>query len=200
MIHIEKLLNVSLPFQTHLQLFEIKWYFISFYQGNIFSSRVAESQDFGANIKHCFFILWAWFLSWRIPGGSVGADFSRYTAEYIACISMRTAASGRGSTPRFYCHRSTHYIVHCVGDVIKPAWRGLNSYYCRHALSAMYSGVKSVWFDGVTQYPSTRPGWISISYTVQGYMYFSRKSKFFGSLSGPVSSSAIRSSDIIWPR
>jgi hypothetical protein len=36
--------------------------------------------------------------------------------------SMRTAASGRGNIPRFYCHISTHYIVHCVGDVIMPAW------------------------------------------------------------------------------
>jgi hypothetical protein len=28
---------------------------------------------------------------------SVSAIFSRYTAEYIACISMRTAASGLAS-------------------------------------------------------------------------------------------------------
>jgi hypothetical protein len=35
---------------------------------------------------------------------------------------MRTAASPSDSIPRFYCsHRSTHYIVHCVGDVIMPA-------------------------------------------------------------------------------
>jgi hypothetical protein len=26
----------------------------------------------------------------------------------------------RGSTPRVNCHRFTHYIVHCVGNVIMP--------------------------------------------------------------------------------
>jgi hypothetical protein len=47
-----------------------------------------------------------------------------------------------GSIPRFYCHRSTHYTVHCAGDVCMPA--GLNSSYSRLGLSAMYPGVKSV--------------------------------------------------------
>jgi hypothetical protein len=48
---------------------------------------------------------------------------------------MRTAASGLGSMPHFYCHRSTH----CTS-----CQRGLNSSYSRHALSAMYPGVKSL--------------------------------------------------------
>jgi hypothetical protein len=35
-------------------------------------------------------------------------------------VFYAAAATGRGSIPRVYCHRSTHYIVHCVGDVIMP--------------------------------------------------------------------------------
>jgi hypothetical protein len=41
------------------------------------------------------------------------------TAEETGRFSMR-AATGRGGMPRVYCHRSTHYIVHCVGDVSMP--------------------------------------------------------------------------------
>jgi hypothetical protein len=40
-------------------------------------------------------------------------------------------------------HRSIHYIVHCVVNVWSSCQRGLNS-SSRHALSAMYPGVKSV--------------------------------------------------------
>jgi hypothetical protein len=34
-------------------------------------------------------------------------------------LSMRGLPVMR-QLPRIYCHRSTHYIVHCVGDVIMP--------------------------------------------------------------------------------
>jgi hypothetical protein len=33
---------------------------------------------------------------------------------HIACISMRIAASARSSIPCVYCHRSTHYTLHCT--------------------------------------------------------------------------------------
>jgi hypothetical protein len=47
------------------------------------------------------------------PPVSVGANLSRYTAEYIAGTSMRTAASARGSIPDSIVIdlRTTLYIV-----------------------------------------------------------------------------------------
>jgi hypothetical protein len=38
------------------------------------------------------------------------------TGVEMSPIPMRAAASTRGNKPRLYCHRSTQYIVHCVGD------------------------------------------------------------------------------------
>jgi hypothetical protein len=31
---------------------------------------------------------------------------------------LQAPASTGGSKPHLYCHRSTQYIVHCVGDAI----------------------------------------------------------------------------------
>jgi hypothetical protein len=61
----------------------------------------------------------AWyFLSCR----SVRANFSWYTAEYIACISMRLLPLADAAyLASIVIYRSTHYIVHCVGDAIMAA-------------------------------------------------------------------------------
>jgi hypothetical protein len=48
----------------------------------------------------------------RIPGGFCQRKLLQVTAGEIGRFSMR-AATGRGSIPRVYCHRSTHY-VHCT--------------------------------------------------------------------------------------
>jgi hypothetical protein len=40
------------------------------------------------------------------------------TAVEMSPIPMRGTASTGGSKPRLYCHRSTQYILHCVGDAI----------------------------------------------------------------------------------
>jgi hypothetical protein len=57
----------------------------------------------------------------QIPGGLCQRKLLQIHREYIPCISMWTTASARGSIPHFHFHRSTHYIVHCVGDVTMPA-------------------------------------------------------------------------------
>jgi hypothetical protein len=81
------------------------------------------------------------FVQAYIPGGFCQRKPIQIHHRIHRFISMRPAASARGRIPRFYCHRSTHYIVMCR--------RGLNS-YSQHALSAMYPGVKSVvWLSDV---------------------------------------------------
>jgi hypothetical protein len=74
------------------------------------------------------------------------------TAEEIGQFSMR-AATDRGSIPRVYCHRSIHYIVHCVGDEVWIALIVLLLCYSRHAL---WGNARSL-----TEWSNTpgRPGW-----------------------------------------
>jgi hypothetical protein len=56
---------------------------------------------------------------------NVHADYPavnlQITAGESRRFSMRGLQVSRGRVPRVYCHRSTPYIVHCVGDVIMPA-------------------------------------------------------------------------------
>jgi hypothetical protein len=55
------------------------------------------------------------------PAVSVGANFSRYTAEHIVWFYMRLLPLTEAAYLASIVSRTTHYIVHCVGDVIMPA-------------------------------------------------------------------------------
>jgi hypothetical protein len=62
---------------------------------------------------------WPPFFHAEYPAVSVTTKLSPDTAVEISSpIPMRAAASTGGSKPRLYCHRSTQYIMHCVGDAI----------------------------------------------------------------------------------
>jgi hypothetical protein len=52
------------------------------------------------------------------PTVSVITKLSPDTAVESRPVLLLAAASTGGSKPRLYCHRSTQYIVHCVGDAI----------------------------------------------------------------------------------
>jgi hypothetical protein len=78
------------------------------------------------------------------PVVSVIAKLSPDTTVETSPIPMRATASTGGSKPLLYCHRSTQYIVHCVGDAIHASEVRIQWLYCvfycvgsRHTVSPM---------------------------------------------------------------
>jgi hypothetical protein len=62
------------------------------------------------------------------PAVSVIVKLSPDTAVEMSPIPMWATASTGGSKPCLFCHRSTQYIVHCVGDaILASVVRGTNT-------------------------------------------------------------------------
>jgi hypothetical protein len=84
---------------------------------------VQAVQDFWIEYVHIFTNIWICVIFSmpnirRFLSEQTSPDAPPNTSLAFQC---RLLPPGRGSIPHFYCHRSTHYIVHCVGDVIMPA-------------------------------------------------------------------------------
>jgi hypothetical protein len=84
--------------------------------------RFQTRMSYNQSIRFC---IWYLYNHAEYPAVNLSANFSRYPPKRSLIFLCE-----RGSKPCIYCHRSTHYIVHCVGDVgtaTSSCQRGMNS-------------------------------------------------------------------------